>query len=855
MSTYGYSAYDTGYYWNGQFYPTTTQNYYGLQLYSQLSVNPFTATPRDYRTIMVTWTQPQGTWYEFRLVANRYGFPVDQNDGNILIDSTTYPGSIYADQNVIPGTYHYYAVYLRVNNTLPAVWERCAFASCLAPANNALGARMFSLLPTYFQEIGDTELTTDAAGNVYLQQFLSVIGWGFDYLKTQYDVLFRHLNDPMAIPLGDLVNLATEIGMPFQPELPSYVMRKAVANWAHICQLRGTPGGLSEHMTLLTGYPIDLQSGRNKMLENDQAGPLHPLPTAWSASLSYTVGEHTLFGNYLYICIAANGEGTAPTGTTSSNTYWQCVQNVTDPGNVLANPGTVGGLNTWEAIYPSLDAGGSFTSPAGTLVCTQGLQDPVTTTSFQKNVFSVFNKEGSAEDIMLRSVSRITSDMTGTNTTMAPDKLRVVQDGIPLPWLNTSLNGWSSTKRYATNEVVLYDNALYQALRASTGAIPPTSQPLNANPFFNTVTTPWTAYGGATIALSSAQVFQGSDSMLMTPNGSTANPGAVSETFNVIPNATYVANAWVYISTSWADALLYVVWYDAFGTVISTSNVNVSVAATTWTQLNEVVTSPGNAARAAISVQLVGTPANTVLSYWDDAYLACVQTPEWALMSSDGRLRMMLSGYVIAPSSFVQVIPYIEWYDSGGNLIVSNGQNRVVPRTTTPGTAGGPPNLSFDSFTIGIGTYLNGRELDTNDQKWQTQLGGFAVSGFNSGSAYPASTGVRSMAWITGPASTWLGVTFASAPQVGQDMGLIFRAASTSSYWRAGLTGLYLITSGVSSLIATYSTACQPGDRLTVQLNGNNITVYRNGSQVATTTNSTNSSATLHGIVVEATGV
>ena len=88
MSTYGYSAYDTGYYWNGSFYPTSSQNLYGLQLYSQFSVNPFTATPRDYRTIMVTWTQPQGTWYEFRLVANRYGFPVDQNDGNILIDST-----------------------------------------------------------------------------------------------------------------------------------------------------------------------------------------------------------------------------------------------------------------------------------------------------------------------------------------------------------------------------------------------------------------------------------------------------------------------------------------------------------------------------------------------------------------------------------------------------------------------------------------------------------------------------------------------------------------------------------------------------------------------------------------------
>ncbi len=862
MSVYGYSAYDTGYYWQGSFYPTPSQNLYGLQLYSQLNVNPFVAIPRDYETIMVRWTQPQGTYSRFRLVANRYGFPVDQNDGNILIDSASYPGSSYADLAVVPGTYHYYAIYIEVSTGPPPVWERCGFASCLAPANNALGSRMFSMLPTYFREVGDTELTTDEAGNVYLAQFLNVLGWGFDYLKTQYDVLFKHLNDPMYIPLGDLVNLATQLGMPFQPELPAYIMRKAVANWTHICQLRGTPGGLSEHMTLLTGFPIDLQSGRNLMLENDQAGPVDPMPSAWNANISYVVNEMVLYGNYLYTCIATGGEGNAPTGTTSANTWWSCVQQTTDPNNVLANANTVGGLQTWQALYPGLDAGGGYTTPAGSLVTTVGVEDPITTTNFQRSVFSVFNLAGSAQDVMLRSVSQITSDRTGSNTSMAPDKQQVIKDGIPIRRLNPSLNGWLANVRYATNSIVIYDNALYLAQRASTGATPPTYQPLNQNPGFETTTAPWAAQNSATIAQSNAQAFQGSYSLAITPDGTHATPGAVSEAINVIPTATYNVSAWTYITAGYSTAQVQLNWYDPFGTFISqVSSSAVVVGAAAWTSVPITgAVAPANAATAKLTVYLNGTPANTVVSYWDDVALSCVQTPEWALLSHDNRLRLMLSGYTaqnltLAPNNTVQVIPYIEWYDDGGNLITSNGQYRVVPRVTTPGTPGGPPNLSYDSFTLGIGTFLAGRTLDSKDQAWVSELGNFAVSGFNSGSAYPAQVGTRSMASITGPANTWLGVTFASAPQAGQDAGIMFRMNTLSSYWRAGMSGLYKVTGGASSLSASYSTACQPGDRLTVNLNGSVITVYRNGVQVATVTDSYNSGNTGHGIVVENTGV
>lgn len=866
MSSYGYSLYDTGYFWQGKTGPTPSQNLYGLSLYSQLDVNPFVAVSRDYGTIILTWSQPQGTYFRFRLIANRYGFPVDENDGDLLIDSATFPGTSYADQDVIPGTYHYYGIYLQLSNTPPGIWQRAAFASCLAPSPNGMGQRLYDLLPTYFRELQDAELTTDSAGNQYLMQFLNAVGWGLDYLKTQYDVLFRHLNDPLFIPLGDLVNLAGQVGMPFQPEVPAHIMRKALANWTHVCQERGTPTGLRDNITLLTGYPVDLQSGANKMLENDQSGPVDPVPPAWNPGTGYVVNELVAFGSFIYKCVLAGNLTHAPTGTTAANTWWQVVQNVTDPAAALANPATVGGVSTWQALYPSLDAGGTFTIPAGSLAGTIGLPDPLAPTVWQHSAFSVFNKAGSAQDIMLRSVSQLASDRTGSNTGMTPDQLQAVKDGIPIPRLNTTTHGWLPGTRYATNSIVLYNGVLYQAQRASTNAVPPSlGTPLNANPYFETAVTPWTGRDNAAIVQSATQAFQGTKAMRITPDGSTANPGAQSETIAVIPGATYAGSAWTFIPAGF-NANVCINWFDAFGQAVSTSSgPTVSVAANTWTKVTVTAAAPASAATAQFIPQLVGTPSTATVSYWDGVVLSCGQTPEWAVLSRDNRLRMMMSGYTAqslttAGNQTVQVVPFVEWYDEGGNLITANGQARVTARTAAAGTPGGPPNLSFDSFTLDTGTFLNGRLTDSKDQSWVTQAGAWQAGGFNGGSVYPAVAGTRSIATLTGlPGASgtpvWAGVTFGSAVPAGTDSGIVFRMTNISNYWRAGMTGLYKVVGGVAALAGNYSTPCQPGDRVAVQLNGNVITAYRNGVQVLSVTDSYNSTATLHGVAVEATTI
>lgn len=856
MTTYGYDRYDIN---PGSSFP----NLYGLPLLSQYGVEPFRATPANYTTIILNWTQPQGTALSYRLLSNRYGFPVDQNDGDILMQSSTYFGSSYADLNVIPGTYHYYGIYIE---NLPNIWIRAGFASCLSPVNYSSGAWLYSLLPEYFRTINDNELTTDAIGNAYLQQFLNVAGWGLDYLKTQYNVLFNHLNSPLAIPLGDLMNLAEQIGMPFAPELPTATLRKAVADWAHVCQERGTPTGIDNHIDLLSGYNVDLQQGKNLMLENDQSCFTDPVQETWNISIGYAVNEMVSYGNYIYKCIALGNLGNAPTGTTSANTWWQVVQNVDDPRSTLANPATLGGVNTWEAIYPALE-NGTFLAPVGTLVNGIGIESPASSALWNTNDIRVYNKQVTAQDVMLRSVSRLSTDVTPANSAiLAPDKLQPIKDGIPVPFASPSLNAWLPSVRYDTGAIVSYGGIPFIASRASTNAPPPSpGTPLNANSSFESGVTPWTGHNGATVAQSSAFAFQGTHSMLLTPNGTTANPFALTEVIPVIPLATYTASSWVYIPAGFGAVQIIANWFDSLGQYIfSSSGSTVSVAAATWTAITLQTTAPPNAATVQVIPQLTGTPASSVVSYWDLAQLSCSGTPEWSVLSTDNRIRLLSSAYTsqsltVGTNQTVPVVPYVEWYDSWGQIITSNGQSRLFARTPTPGTPGTPANLSYDSFTLGIGSFLNGRQMDTSDQSWATQTGAFLISGFSGGSVYPAVVGQRSISVVTGLAGTsgancFLGVTFASGATTGQSQGLLFRYVSLTSYWRATRTGLYLANGGAPALIGTYSTPFQDGDRMNVLLNGTTITVYRNGVQVYTTTGQTvNQTATLHGMVVENT--
>lgn len=850
---------------------------YGVPLYTPYTVEPigsaenFTAQSKDYTTILVKWSRPQVpngiTISQYQLVQNRYGFPVDQNDGNILLSSSNYFGNQYQDQNVIPGSFHYYGFYILLST---GAWVRAGFTSCLAVTNHGSGQELYGYLPNYFRSTDNIDLTAPAGGNAVLLDYLNVIGWGLDYVKTQYDTQFNTLNNPMQMSLRDLYNLAEQLGIPFQPEVPASVMRKAVANWTVVSQQRGTQTGIGNAITLLTGYDVDLQTGVNKLLENDQSQPLAPIYSAWNVDTAYKTGNMVTYNGYTYVA-NVNSLALSPTGSNSNNTQWNVKQDVADPAATLANTANVGvptgsggnntgTMNTWEAIYSGQAV--NYVPPAGGTL-TAGVGEPVVgaTSTWTGHTIRVVNEAATAQTIWLRSVSRAPSDLNSAN--WVPDAQQVVQNGIPIPQF-TPRSAWNSTTRYKTHALVTYNNMLFQAQRASTNAPPPIAgQALNTNPFFNGSTSGWTftGFGSPTLSTSvtsaSGISFVGTSCVQLPVTSSTVNPTATSSTVNVIPGATYTVSVWIQTSATFANlAQLSVTWNGPGGLTSTTSGTATSVSSpvNTFNLVTYTVTAPSFATSAAATLTLNASFAGSFTFSLANFKFACWATPEWIPMSKDGRLRYMFSGYfsqslLVGANETTPVTPFAEFYDQSGKMIGS----RVFCRTATPGTPAPPTNLSYDSFTLQPGAPITGRTLDSDDTQWSSVEGQFTVGGFAGGSAYPTVAGTPSIALITGTANGFVAATFSTMATAPQETAIIFRYSSAGNYYHAGPTQLWIVQSGAFTLVGTYSTAFSAGDRMTVELNGSAITIFRNGVSVLTATNSTFSTATQHGIGVEAT--
>ena len=448
------------------------QAHYGLSTYGYVvapnfRVDPFTAKSIDYANILVQWTQPQGNILAWRLVKNMNGFPADQDDGQILIDTTTaYPGNYFIDNSVIPGRFHYYSFYVLLNfggNT----WLRSGSTACLANKNYQSGQQMFNLMPSFFH-VNETGLESNLTSNfpsTQLDFFLLVFGWGFDYLRTQYDT-YLHVNDPWFIPVADLYNLAAQLGINVAPDTHPYTLRKAVFNNGIINKQKGTPQGINAELSSLTSYNADLQIGRNIMLSNDQSQFIDPVPLSWSANIAYNIGESVSFGNYTYQCIATGNRGNSPTGTSASNTWWSAILSVQNAA-YLANAVT-GNLSTWELLNINNTNG---VAGANTLFELLGVANPLNLVNFQSNSLQGINTSGSTGTLWLRSISRVAADI-GVTTSLSVNKFQAMADGIPVPYSLPS-QAWNTTTRYGTNNIVTFNTQPFIALRASTDIVPP----------------------------------------------------------------------------------------------------------------------------------------------------------------------------------------------------------------------------------------------------------------------------------------------------------------------------------------------------------------------------------------------
>jgi len=450
-------------------YGTQTYGYFIPPVYR---VDPFIADPTSYSQITISWSPPSGTIQGFRLIKNMFGAPVDQDDGQILIDETSgFPGQNYVDNNITPGAYHYYGFYVLVNSVAD-LWVRAGVTGCLMIADYGSSSAMQELIPNLFvQDINaKNELVLDPTGNTFLSKFMDICGWGMDYLRTQYDT-YANTNDPWKVPLNDLYNMASQFGIKINPEIHPYTLRKAIFFNADVNKKRGTTEGIAMELSALTGWTADITTGPNMMLNNDQSFFPDPDFPVWSSHLKYNLNEYVQFGNFWYKCINANNLGNAPSGANSSNTWWQPVVNVLD--NTFLHNSDTGWPSTWEIIYPAVVNGQPAASSLNEAL---GTADPLATSDFTFNSLTGSNLHGSTIDVWLKSLSRTTADMATTSVNFAPDKYQAVADGIPIPFIGFN-QVWSATVQYEPQDIVTYNNQPFIALRSSLNQVPPYASP------------------------------------------------------------------------------------------------------------------------------------------------------------------------------------------------------------------------------------------------------------------------------------------------------------------------------------------------------------------------------------------
>jgi len=151
---------------------------------------------------------------------------------------------------------------------------------------------------------------------------------------------------------------------------------------------------------------------------------------------------------------------------------------------------------------------------------------------------------------------------------------------------------------------------------------------LNQNCSFETGTTPWTATGGAVIAQSLLYPWAldlGTHSCSVTPNGTTSQPGMISETITLPGGGyEYIATGSVTASAAWsAGVSVGINWYGPSGLISASLASSGALAATT-----QVVTimpqtyPPAGATGAAVFATAAGTPPASTVFYWDFVYEA-----------------------------------------------------------------------------------------------------------------------------------------------------------------------------------------------------------------------------------------
>lgn len=458
---------------------------YGANIQAEMAVDPFRGKAEGFDAVSLTWSEPGGTWAGFRLLRSTSGYPIIEDDGTLLLEFPVgYSGNTgkrFLDSD-LQGGWYYYSIFLY--NTGPAVWERAATVDVLVPYDYSSTDKLWDTIPDFYKQVLDDTAglnqqkyrinpviyidNQQAAPNLILSKFLSVLGYGFDLIRTQVESVLDGY-DIEAMHTNRLALLAEQFGTGVEESAPAHVNRNMVRNLGVMYRQRGTLDGIREMVSMVTGWDVDVTNGPNLMLSEDQANFINPEPQLWDPTIKYRAGDRVRSGLYLYQAVDQGGgagpygNSQAPNPTWTDNAYWNASVFVeplpltTGNDRGLIARSDTGDVSTWQIEGPSgFVSGGTYIGAAST--------DPEDGSINYTNSLGFSNQTATASaDFTLRSIPRRATDLSSWSRRL------VIENGIPVPAVGLV---WDAVTRYRAGQIVKYKGARYKALGTVTGTLP-----------------------------------------------------------------------------------------------------------------------------------------------------------------------------------------------------------------------------------------------------------------------------------------------------------------------------------------------------------------------------------------------
>lgn len=366
--------------------------YYGYSQPQDYSVAPFVAKQSNYGDIVLSWASPNTTsWKILRLVRSTYGYPNHPEDGTTL--TQIFPSTIlrtYDDPQLDPGVIYYYAMFITVeaptwnsgttyllnqqvlynglywsstqngntNNTPAAgssfwtsssyipIWYPAGFAATLALGNQGYDSLLYNRTPQPYKTNTSDTFSTVEIDNQSLFNYESVMAFGLDMLKAEYDS-YLQLTNADKVSAAHLDILGQQLGISTDYLSTPQQRRQRIKNATINYQLKGETQSIHNIIAELAGWDSAITYGPNMYNSADQTAFPHPMYDTWNANSTYFPGQTITYNGYNYNnTTQSKGQAQAPTGTTASNTWWSAAQIYILDNTTNKNPQT-NSFSTW----------------------------------------------------------------------------------------------------------------------------------------------------------------------------------------------------------------------------------------------------------------------------------------------------------------------------------------------------------------------------------------------------------------------------------------------------------------------------------------------------------------------------